>query len=324
MMEQTLPVFSEEEFARAHLLLATRVAYMMGKKLEEDDWTSVYCAAKRIPAQGWSNLNIDVIYGALGVEHKMLCKTSDKSLLTWCGTSPMHPALTRSIRIPSLDEDPDVVMRDVFAQYAELVKARTEKVRETSGGQLPDMRIGWLLWQESLREFLYFEYPMSVTNADDYWAEWRETKSRSSRKGSKNLWVYHKETKQKRYSVTTEAGIKIQPYFDVPPPNDPNLYRFIVQGEDVAQNLVRLWITLATARELERLVGELNDSERLSKTILEAAAKIRAVEDEGVVADADARSILITKDAYIALEAVEGVSDEHRLQLLAAYLREHA
>ena len=45
--------------------------------------------------------------------------------------------------------------------------------------------------------------------------------------------MYEKITKQKRYSVTTSAGIKIQPYFDVPPPNDQNLYYFRVQSEPI-------------------------------------------------------------------------------------------
>lgn len=68
---RTLPAFSQEEFAKAHTLLASRVAGMMGRKFEEGDWSYVYHTAKNIPASGWSNLRIDVIYQALGVEHKM-------------------------------------------------------------------------------------------------------------------------------------------------------------------------------------------------------------------------------------------------------------
>jgi hypothetical protein len=322
MIEWTLPVFTPQQHVQAHALLATRVAYMMGRKLEEADWSDVYCAAKGIPKQGWSNLSIDVIHENLGVEHKMIRTKSGRSILTHCGTSLMHPALTRSIRIPSTKEDPNVVMGDVFAQYAQLVESRTAKVRETSGEAEPDMRLGWLLWQESLREFLYFEYRMTVPNANDYFAEWRETTG-SSRKGSKNLWIFHKETKQKRYSVTTEAGIKIQPYFDVPPPNDPNLYLFTVQGELTENDLVRLWLTVSTARELERLVGSL-EQDRLSTIIIEVAGKMEVVEELGITTEAEAKPIVITKQAYATLvDAFEGVSDEHRVQLLTAYLREH-
>lgn len=322
MIEQTLPVFTQEQYQQAHTLLATRVAYMMGRKLEEADWCDVYCAAKGIPKQGWSNLKIDVINENLGVEHKMIRTKSDRSILTYCGTSLIHPALTRSIRIASTTEDPDVVMRDVFDQYAALVESRTRKVRESSGDKEPDMRLGWLLWQESLREFLYFEYRMSVPNAADYFAEWRETKG-TTRKGSKNLWVFHKETKQKRYSVTTDAGIKIQPYFDVPPPNDPNLYLFTVQGE-LENDLVRLWITASTARELNRLLGGL-ETDRISATITEAAGTMEVIAEVGITTHAAARTIVITKQAYSSLtEAFEGVSDEHRIQLLTAYLRDRS
>ena len=51
---------------------------MMGRKFEEGDWAAVYCTAKNIPNRGWSNLNIDVIYNGLGVEHKMLRPNGDR------------------------------------------------------------------------------------------------------------------------------------------------------------------------------------------------------------------------------------------------------
>ena len=56
---RVLPAFRKEELERDHVLLATRVAFMMGRKFEEGDWSYVYCKAKEIPEQGWSNLNID-------------------------------------------------------------------------------------------------------------------------------------------------------------------------------------------------------------------------------------------------------------------------
>jgi hypothetical protein len=48
MSVQTLLAFSDAERERAFHLLAARVAYMMGRKFEEDDWSRVYCAAKGI------------------------------------------------------------------------------------------------------------------------------------------------------------------------------------------------------------------------------------------------------------------------------------
>jgi hypothetical protein len=125
----------------------------------------VYRAAKNLPEGGWSNLNIDVIYKNLGVEHKMLCVRSDKSIKEYCGTSLMHPAATRSIRIASLEEEPTQIARNVLSQYADLIRRRRDKVAENTPKASPDMRIGWLLWQESLRpnfrakfqEFLFWE-----------------------------------------------------------------------------------------------------------------------------------------------------------------------
>lgn len=58
---RTLAAFTEKEKEAAHILLATQVAFMMGRKMEEADWSSVYCRAKGLPERGWSNLNIDVM-----------------------------------------------------------------------------------------------------------------------------------------------------------------------------------------------------------------------------------------------------------------------
>jgi hypothetical protein len=123
----------------------------------------------------------------------------------------MHPSATRSIRVET-EGDATAVAQDVLQQYADLIAARRQKVAENYPDIEPDMRIGWLLWQESLEEFLYFEEPMLTPNPTDYWAEWRESGG-GSRKISKNLWVYEIETGRKRYSITTSAGAKIQPYF---------------------------------------------------------------------------------------------------------------
>ena len=77
-------------------------------------------------------------------------------------------------------------------------------------------------------------------------------------KKSKNLWVYDIKSGKKRYSITTTAGAKIQPYFDVPPPNHPNLYHFVVQGEKYEDQLIRIWLTKTTAKLLEITYGTLD------------------------------------------------------------------
>src|SRR2546425_7095566 len=102
--------FHRERKELAHDLLAAQVAFMMGRKMEEADWSSVYCRAKGIPERGWSNLSIDVMCKGLGVEHKMLRVSSDTPMKSRCGTSQMHPSATRSIRIASTDVDPNEVI----------------------------------------------------------------------------------------------------------------------------------------------------------------------------------------------------------------------
>jgi hypothetical protein len=318
---KTLSAFTPDERREAHRLLATKVAFMMGRKLEEGDWAEVYCGAKNIPNSGWSNLKIDVMYGSLGVEHKMLCYRSRVNIAEACGNTFMHPSATRSIRVPSTDTDPNEAMRNVLTQYAEFIAARGAKVKEQSGTDAtPDMRTGWLLWQESLRQFLYFEEEMLQPNPDDYTAKWVKSGG-GSRKESKNLWIYEKETGRKRYSITTEAGAKIQPYFDVPPPTDPNLYLFTVIGEVIDTGVVRVWVTETTARELNRLLGKL-DTETISHAVIEAATEISKMEPSEETKMEIAQPLLISVEAYEVLQReLPGVTDEHSFQLLAQHLR---
>lgn len=179
------------------------------------------------------------------------------------------------------------------------------------------MRVGWPLWQESLKEFLCFEQEMLAPNPDDYSAEWKGSGG-GARKTSKNLWVYEKRTSRKRYSITTTAGAKIQAYFDVPVPNDPNLCYFRVQGEEVRGGLIRVWVTATTALLLKQLLGKL-DKDTISSAIVDAAkkaAKIKEKENEIQTKTDLAEPLLLTADAYAVLsEAFAGVSDEHRIQL---------
>ena len=77
---KTLRAFSAREFIHAHDLLAGRVAAMMGRKFEEGDWSYVYQTAKGFPPSGWSNLNIDIMHGSLGVEHKCFACARTKVL----------------------------------------------------------------------------------------------------------------------------------------------------------------------------------------------------------------------------------------------------
>ena len=355
----TLPAFTAEEYGNARLFLATQVAEMMGRKFEENDWAKVYCAAKRIPLGSWSNLNIDITHGNLGVEHKMICRPTHRPITDACGTSIMHPAGTRSIRIPA-EQDATKAARIVLQQYVEIVETRTAIVRIVNAYQhdrmtkaealtalqtlgmsqssakaalpaekrpvgspdsLPDMRIGWLLWQESLREFLYFEEPMTKPKPREFIAEWHDSGG-GRRKASRNLWVYHAKTKVKVYSITTEAGAKIQPYFTVPLLGDSNLYHFVAQGEECANGLVRVWLTRVTASLLQEVVGDLNP-ETIAAAVAQANLEQNRQEEErpgefGVLAV----EVLVPTATYVKLqEAFGGVSDEHNFKQLLDVLR---
>ena len=67
---KTVAAFTKTESVRPKLLLTAKVARMMGRKMEEDDWISVYCKGNQIPESSWSNLNIDVMHLAIDVNRK--------------------------------------------------------------------------------------------------------------------------------------------------------------------------------------------------------------------------------------------------------------
>lgn len=354
----TLPVFNGEEYNNARIYLATQVAGMMGRKFEEGDWAKVYCAAKGIPLGSWSNLDIDVTHGNLGVEQKMICRQARLAIKEACGTSIMHPAGTRAIRIPA-ERDATLAARHVLRQYVELIDRRTRIVgivngyhhsrleraqaiealerlgftRAKASSMLPfdrvpvgpptddpDMRMGWLLWQDGLREFLYFEVPMGRPNPDDYIAEWRSSGG-GRRRTSRNLWVYNQSTGTKEFSITTEAGAKIQPYFDVPLPTDPNLYHFVVQGEDCGDDMVRIWLTKMTADMLRDAVGDLVPDA--------IKAVVDGIDPESISTDENsgpfgalAVDLLVPAATYRSLKDMfKGVSDEHTFKMLVDVLR---
>lgn len=290
---------------------------MMGRKLEEGDWSHVYCKARNIPNRGWSNLHIDVSHDGLGLELKLLRipGLNGRPLRTVCGTTLMHPSATRSIRVdPALP--PDDALATVFAQYAELVALRTAAVQEDCPGKKPDMRTGWLIWEDNLSDFLYFEEPMNVPDPTRYRAVWNDTPARGARKASRSLWVYDCETGQKRYSVTTTAGAKIQPYFDVPAPDDENLCYFRAQSELVDGQTIMLWIASSTARALRERLGGL-DRERVSEAFARAVAEGTIPYTETDPDDDLAVGVPISIEAHSQLLAAwKAVSDEHRAQLL--------
>ena len=314
----TLQAFSKDEYAAAGKLLAAKVATMLGRKMEEGDWSFVYCNAKRIPEVGWSNLNIDVSYDGLGVEHKMLCIRKSNSIKNVCGTTLMHPAATRSIRIPEREEDANRVAQDVLRQYADLIEARSRKVAEGSKNGAVDMRTGWLLWRELLDEFMYFEVPMVAPDPNQFYATWNVTPARGSRKATRSLWIYEKGTDVKRYSVTTTAGTKIQPYFDVPSPRDGNLYYFRVQGHVVDDCTVEVWITRSTAKFLELRIGLLNPGILSERILAYNPLAVREERGKYAVPSDLAIPVRISLDAYNHLRSlVDYVSDEQMFQEFA-------
>jgi hypothetical protein len=229
----------------------------------------------------------------------------------------MHPSATRSIRIQ--DGDPNEVMRTALEQYANLIQERRRKVRETAPEREPDMRTGWLLWQTSLRDFIYFEEEMLEPDPDDYYAEWKPSSRKGARKPSKSLWIFERENNKKRYSVTTSAGAKIQPYFDVPSLGHPHLYFFRVQGEEINKNNVRIWVETETADELRSALGTL-DGHAIEQALDYILSDGSSISDHAnALGNTGPYEVIVTSEAYSKLRTLfRGTNDD---QLIRALIR---
>jgi hypothetical protein len=317
----TLSAFTPVEFKKAKSLLAARVAHMMGRKLEEADWAHVYCKTRGFDSFGWSNLNADVTVAGLSLEHKMMRCSESEAIKNHCGTRMMHPALTRRVSLPDI-VDPDEAMRIVVASYQKVLDERLTKAAAISNGKPVELRSGWLLYDSSLTEFLYFEERSQNLDPKKHRAVWSERvkKGEGGRRGNRNLWIYDGND-EKVWSVTGGAsGTKIQPYFKVPAANDKHLCYFRVQGEPLGSETVRVWVTESTARNLRQILGEL-DTRSVTDAILNVSAS-----DEILTASEECeeiRELIIGQNAYSALkEKFLGVSDEHCFQLLCKRLTE--
>jgi hypothetical protein len=319
--EQTiLRAFSDAERDLAAEGLARKVATMGSRKFEEGDWAEVYAEAKVIPNRGWSNLDIDVVHEGLGVEQKMLC-TGLRPPSSYCGSRPMHPAATRSIRVPGHDVDAEAAKDDVLQQYADLIRARSRQVASTSPAGTADLRTGWLLWQRDLSEFVYFEERLDPPDASEFFARWEKREARGRRKETVNLWIFERATDIKRYSVTgSGAGAKIQPYFDVPEEDHEFLYRFQVQGAPAEDGIVSTWISETTYLALEVCLGEVAP-EALDEALSLAAGDMASAGPRRP----GARQIFIRETNYASLKAdFPELTDDERLQQLVRTLSDNS
>jgi hypothetical protein len=291
---------------------------MEGRKLEEGDWTDAYCDARGIPKAGWSNLDIDVTYENVGLEQKMLRFDRGDSIATACGKWLMHPSLTRSIRVDQSMEANEAMV-SVLGQYSALLDARRAKVESRyQGDKQIELRTGWLLWRSDLTEYLYFEESANAPDTSVLTAEWVKNEQTGQRKPSTNLWIYDRETGQKRYSVTTVAGAKIQPYFQVPTIDDPNLVHIDLRHDDAGNPVA--WVKKKTAERLERLLGSGWTVTDLENAIALARAS-NGDAHEGVDLE-HARQITLSAPSRDLLDLVAGPTDDVRMDQVLDQLEE--
>lgn len=212
-MQEYLQAFDEEQMLDAAARVNKLAKSLQGRKVEEDDWTDLYCKVKGTENQGWSNDSFrDYVHDGLGVEFKLLKKPNPTAHM---GKWVMHPAATRKIDYDD-KADAETAMRKIFADWTVSIDEFETRVKSTSSSGTADLRWGILLWATDHTEFLYFEERLVRPNPDNFIAEWHVGQHRGH--PTRNLWIFDRENPEiKRFSCTLpKNGAKIQPYFRVP------------------------------------------------------------------------------------------------------------
>lgn len=211
-MPEYLRPFTTAQLEAARVETELLARHLQGRKLEEGDWTALYCRVKDVRPSGWSNLPFrDFLHSGVGVEFKLLMRDSPEQDI---GKSLMHPAATRTITFKA-DDPADRAMRTVLEQWSEQITGFEQRIAQTSTASSVDARWGVLLWAPDHSQFLYFEERLVKPDPTKYYAEWSSGTHRG--KTSRNLHIFEKATKRKRFSCTLPRnGAKLQPYFDVP------------------------------------------------------------------------------------------------------------
>lgn len=331
MAGPTVAAFTDTEHQRAYKLLASKVATMGGRKLEEDDWNSVYLQTKRFPESGWSNTDLDINHEGLGVESKLLKSTRKGGVSSYFGDTIMHPAGTRAVDTPEYgfgNGDADEAAHFMVQEYADYIRRRQNEVRENSSDGEADLRLSLLIWEEDLSEFIYFERRWTPPDPDDFYGEWSHNpRSSSKRQSSTSLHVYREANDEKRYSVTDPSkGVKVQPYIDVPEEDSDHLYHFVAQGETPGASMKRrVWAPPTLDTYLKTKLGDDVDGEMLSNKIYEFADRVSSGEidlssDDGVESISIAEPFDITQEAYSILQELSEASDTDALRLVARKL----
>lgn len=254
-MEEYIQAFDADEVLLATAEVNKLVRSLQGRKLEEGDWTGLYCRVKGVPDMGWSNLPFrDYLHDGVGVEFKLLGKANPSKCI---GKSLMHPAATRTIDFDEREPAADA-MAKVFSQWGSAISEFENRVRATSKTGKADIRWGILLWAPDHSEFLYFEERLQKPRVEDYEARWHDGNHRG--KPTRNLHIFDKATGKKAFSCTLPRnGAKLQPYFNVPDvANGAHVFR--TESEDV----LPLFARREDADAIEKLFPEMSSEDAIS------------------------------------------------------------
>ena len=211
-MPRYLNPFTADQRAAAEIEVRRLARSLQGRKVEEGDWTDLYCRLKGVPSPGWSNLPFrDYLHEGVGVEFKLLCKPVPAEHM---GRSLMHPSATRTINFDENDTAA-AATRAVLQQWGKQIEGFRRRIAQTSASGSVDARWGVLIWASDHSQFLYFEEELEKPDHRRYEGRWVDGTHRG--KPSRNLHIFEKGTDKKRFSCTLPRnGAKLQPYFDVP------------------------------------------------------------------------------------------------------------
>ena len=237
----SLSVFSKKQLEQLKQEWVRAISKIGMTKLEEEHWTEVYCKVLGIKESGFSNLfGKDIEFQDRVIEMKCIKKEYPFPKRI------MHPSLTRRVREWSTEDPPHVSMKTVIDGYNTLIKDTFDE---------KEARWGLLVYSPTLSHASYFEYPIRCLDLHSLTAEYHVSKQNNSRRGTTNLWIY--QNNKKIMSVTSQnAGMKIQPYFNVPVSCE-NRYDLFMGDVGIPLSQEYAYFVNKIASELKMSPGEL-------------------------------------------------------------------
>lgn len=209
-------------------------------KIREEHWISIYRAAHGVVGNRPTTKPMgDYYFQGKAIEFKV----KGVSEPIKCQGEKLSHVITRVVEWneKAAEEKSKIDVLKQLETHEDLLYSLAENSADEVSGIEPVARYGVLLYNPTLEEFLYSEQDIEKLNPASFYAE----------KHNGSLWIFERESKIKRFSITGHThGAKIQRYLDVPEVGKGSYY-FKVENDGSKP----IWLSPETYNTLSTMAG---------------------------------------------------------------------